>query len=90
MPLTHSHFCKHCDKTWSCIDDPCLLEFVDGKGYEVRYHGCAEQLEYKKKMGRMLRGAGKRCIYNCTGPCHHPKFREKVAQGAVKALLLKL
>ncbi len=74
MPLTHSHSCKHCDTTWSCIgEEPwgCLLE-----GYEVKHHGCEEQLAYSKKMGRLLRNAGAKCIYNCGGPCPHPRQKE--------------
>lgn len=76
MAFTHAHWCKRCDQTWSCIDDPCLWDFVDAK-YEVRRHGCPEQLEYSKKMGRLLRGAGALCIYNCLKPCSHPKQKEK-------------
>lgn len=76
MALTHSHFCKHCDHTWSCVDDPCLLDFVDMR-YEVKNHGCEEQKDYKKKMGRMLRGAGAPCIYNCSRPCSHPRAKNK-------------
>ena len=77
MALTHSHFCKYCDTTWSCVgEEPygCLLE-----GYEIRNHGCEEREAYRKKMANLLRAASGKCKYGCSRPCSHPKGGKKEA-----------
>jgi hypothetical protein len=62
--MTHSHWCKWCDTTWSCVDD-C------GQAYEFKKHGCEEERRMRKRVAALLSG-NTGCKYGCTKECNHP------------------
>jgi hypothetical protein len=66
--MTHSHFCKHCDSTWSCTEYICSGE------YDVK-HECGERERDNRRLVRMLRGSI--CKYKCSSKCSHPPLDDR-------------
>lgn len=73
ISLSHSHFCKHCDRTFICKSTPCLIP-GDERGYDIsRLHKCSEAKKYRLRMALML-GDKPKCKYGCDSDrkCNHP------------------
>lgn len=88
--LHHNHYCKHCDRNFTCkLESRCLLEFDISK-----LHKCDEAKTYRKRMAIMLSNDSDQapCAYNCSRACNHPAKGELEAvrgilpQIAVKAV----
>lgn len=69
IDITHSHYCKHCDRSYTCKSNPCLIN-----GYDIsKLHKCNEAKVYRKRMVIMLSAGDKpKCKYNCDRECYHP------------------
>jgi len=69
MMLHHNHYCKHCDRNFTCrLEAKCLLEFDVSK-----LHKCQDGLKYRKRMAIMLSNdTGAPCAYGCSRACSHP------------------
>jgi hypothetical protein len=81
IALTHSHYCKHCNNTFTCKSSPCIIPgdtVKDGKdkpkypNYDIsKIHPCREGKQARKRMAIML-GDKPTCIYGCDKNCNHP------------------
>jgi hypothetical protein len=78
--LTHNHFCKHCNRTFTCHSNPCL---IPGDGIKIgkdkpkfpnydisKIHQCQQGKVNRKRMAVML-GDTAKCLYGCDKPCNH-------------------
>lgn len=77
MPVTHSHYCKHCERTYSCkLGLDCLLP-----GYDIsKIHNCGERERYARQIARIVADYPA-CPYKCEKlPCVHDKFPMKVTE----------
>jgi len=66
--MTHIHFCKHCDITWSCQQVECTLPVCGYRFTTVKNHGCEEQKEFSKRMAIMLSDRGQATIELTSNP----------------------
>ena len=81
--VLHSHYCSHCNHTFTCRSNPCLipgkpLKIGDSKpmypNYDIsKLHKCNEATKYRKMIAAML-GDKSKCNYGCTKDCSHPKL----------------
>ena len=67
--VTHSHYCKHCNRSYTCKSNPCLIGSYDIS----KLHKCIEAMEYRKRMAIML-SYEPICKHNCKRLCNHPKL----------------
>ena len=51
--VSHSHACKDCNTTWTCLFTPKCL---DANTYDVHLHNCKEQLRKRWMISRLLSG----------------------------------
>ena len=71
--LTHSHFCQHCNRSFTCrAASDCVLP-----GYDIsRVHQCGEAERYRLLIRRLLQDLPS-CSRGCAHlPCMHDKFPE--------------
>ena len=81
--LHHNHYCRHCDRNFTCqLDAKCLLEFDISK-----LHKCLEGLKYRKRMAIMLSSEQDTapCAYGCSRVCSHPQKSEMETSKQVRA-----
>lgn len=64
MPLSHSHYCKHCDRTFTC-------RRLCGFDRDIsKVHDCDDRKRYVKAMAKAMSHAG--CPQGCISlPCRH-------------------
>jgi len=83
MILHHNHYCKHCDRNFTCkLDDKCLLDWDISK-----LHKCQTALIYRKRMAMMLSSEqdAAPCAYGCSRLCSHPATGETESKRMVRA-----
>ena len=78
--VSHSHYCSHCNRTFTCHSNPCIIpgkpiKIGNDKPKHFNYdissiHKCDEAKLYRKRMITML-GDKPKCKYNCDKDCNH-------------------
>ena len=72
--VSHNHFCKHCELSWSCTS------CNDPDEYDVRQHGCEPQRQYRIRMAILMGLPNRKCQYGCSRPCDHPRIERKLSR----------
>lgn len=71
MSITHTHYCKHCDRTFSHTDELALDDrpVIARTCVEMRdiskIHACDEAMAYRKAVAIRMSMSDKGCIMHC-------------------------